>query len=253
MESKLSLSSNVKYNEDIFAGYVTYSNIWKGIRYQAGLRAEQSTFSGELVDSARSFGYTLPGELGSIFDGLFPSLYLTKELGDGQDIQLNFSRRIRRPDFRQLNPYIDINDPLNISQGNPSLTPEYTNSFEFNYSNQYNKGSFLAVLYFRNNQADITQYSDTISADRYASLGNAAIEPNAILNTYINAQFTNRWGAELTLQHKFGNFEIVPNFNLQYRKVKAAFGKFNLSNQGFNWESKLNMNYKVVVFFCDLE
>lgn len=245
-ESKLPLSTNVKYDETILAAYTTYSNVWKGIRYQAGLRLEQSRFNGLLVDSAQSFGYSLPANIGDLFGGLFPSLYLTKPVGEGQEVQLNFSRRIRRPDFRQLNPFIDINDPLNISQGNTMLRPEYTNSFEFNYSKQYGKGNLLAAVYFRNNVGDITRYSDTISADKYVNLNNAAIEPNAILNTFINAQFTNRIGAEFTAQQKFGNLEIIPNINLQYRKVKANVGNLNLSNEGYNWESKININYKLV-------
>lgn len=244
-ENKLPLSTNVKYDETVYAAYTTYTNVWKKIRYQPGLRLEQSTFNGILVDSARKFGYKLPADFGSIFDGLFPSLYLSKEIAEGKELQLNFSRRIRRPNFWQLNPYIDINDPLNISQGNPALRPEYVNSFEFNYNNQYTNGSFLGVLYFHNNQDDVTRYSDTITAAQYAQLNRAAIEPNAILNTYINAQYTNRMGAEFTLQHKIGNFEIIPNINLQYRKVKATFGKLDLNNEGFNWESKLILNYKL--------
>src|SRR5205085_4242694 len=114
----------------------------------------------------------LPLDIGDIFDGLFPSLYLTRELSEGKEVQVNFSRRIRRPDFWQLNPFIDINDPLNIRQGNPQLRPEYTNSFELNYNHRYTNGNFLAVLYFRNNVADITQFSDTISAAQYQQLNN---------------------------------------------------------------------------------
>lgn len=243
-ETKLPLSTNVRYEETVHAAYTTYSNKWKGIKYQIGLRAEYSKFDGLLIDSARSFGYVLPKDIGNILDGLFPSLYLTKEVGEGKEMQLNFSRRIRRPNFWQLNPFIDINDPLNISQGNPMLRPEYTNSFEFNYNQQYDKGNFLAVLYFRNNDDDITRYSDTITEKQFQELNNAAIDPNAILNTFINAQYTNRMGAEFTLNHRFGNFELIPNINLQYRNVKAVIGDLDLSNRGFNWESKLIFNYK---------
>src|SRR5690606_6907054 len=110
-ETKLPLSNNYKYTETINAVYLTYSNRWNGIGYQAGLRAEQSRFNGELVDSARQFGYKYPNSQGNIFDVLYPSLFLTKEVGDGQQFQLNYSRRVRRPDFMQLNPFIDINDP----------------------------------------------------------------------------------------------------------------------------------------------
>ena len=119
-------------------------------------------------------------------------------------MQFNYSRRIRRPNFWQINPFIDINDPVNLRQGNPQLRPEFINSFEFNYSKDYKNGSFLTSLYFRNNPDDITQYSDTITAAQYEQLQNAGVDPNAILNTFINASTTNRYGAEFVLQHKQG-------------------------------------------------
>ncbi|MGN6165570.1 MAG: TonB-dependent receptor domain-containing protein [Flavisolibacter sp.] len=245
-ETLLPLSSNIKYREMVNAFYFTYSNKIKNFSYQAGLRAEQSKFDGELVDSAKKFGYKYPGEFKNIFDALFPSLFLTQQVGENTELQLNYSRRIRRPNFWQLNPFIDINDPVNISQGNPQLRPEFTNSFEFNYNQRYEKGNFLASVYYRNNQGDITRYSDTISMAQYQQLNNAAVDPNAILNTFINAQYTNRLGAEFTLQHKLGkNFDITPSINFQYRKVKADIGDLNLSNSGFNWDSKLIANYKI--------
>lgn len=243
-EVKLPLSTNVRYDETVSAAYITYTNKWKGIKYQVGLRGEYSKFDGELVDSAQAFGYKLPLDIGDVFDGLFPSLYITKELAEDKELQINFSRRIRRPDFWQLNPFIDINDPLNIRQGNPKLRPEYTNSFELNYNHRYTGGNFFTSLYFRNNDDDITMFSDTITAEQYQKLNNAAIDPNAILNTFINAQFTNRMGAEFALNQTLGNLEIVPSLNLQYRKVKAVVRNLNLSNQGFNWSSKLIFNYK---------
>jgi outer membrane receptor protein involved in Fe transport len=245
-ETILPLSSNIEYREMVNAFYFTYSNKIKSFSYQAGLRAEQSKFDGELVDSARKFGYKYPGEFKNIFDALFPSLFLTQQVGENAELQLNYSRRIRRPNFWQLNPFIDINDPVNISQGNPQLRPEFTNSFEFNYNQRYEKGNFLGSIYYRNNQGDITRYSDTISAAQYQQLNNAAVDPNAIVNTFINAQYTNRLGAEFTLQHKLGkNFDLTPSINFQYRKVKADVGDLNLSNSGFNWDSKLIANYKI--------
>ncbi len=245
IETKLPLSTNVLYDESVHAAYITYSNKIKAFTYQVGLRGEYAIFNGTLVDSAEKFGYKLPLDIGNVFDGLFPSLYLTKQLSEDKELQLNFSRRIRRPNFWQLNPFIDINDPLNITQGNPRVRPEYVNSFEFNYNQKYDKGNFLASLYFRNNVADITRFSDTITAAQYEQLNNAAISENAILNTFINAQFTNRMGAEFTLNHKFDRLEIIPNVNLQYRKVKAEYNGLNLSNQGFNWDTKLIFNYKI--------
>ena len=245
-EIKLPLSSNYKYREMVNAVYFTYTGKLKSIGYQAGLRAEQSKFDGELLDSAKKFGYEYPSKLSNIWDALFPSLYLTKELSDDEQMQLNYSRRIRRPGFWNLNPFVDINDPQNIRQGNPALKPEYTNSLEFNYTKTFkDKSNFFGAIYYRNNQGDITRYSDTITTAQYEQLNNAGIDPNAIVNTFINAQSTNRLGVELTLQKKIGkNFDITPTVNLQYRKVNANLGDLDLSNEGFNWEGKLIVNYK---------
>lgn len=245
-ETKLPLSNNYKYNEMINAGYITYSAKVKTFSYQVGLRAEYSRFRGELVDSAFKFGYEYPADIKNIWDAIFPSLFLTKQIGETNQLQLNYSRRIRRPNFWQINPFIDINDPVNLRQGNPQLRPEFINSFELNYSKDYARGNFLTSIYFRNNPDDITQYSDTITADQYKDLQDAGVDPNAILNTFINANTTNRYGAEFVLQHKIGkNFNITPSFDLQYRTVKAEVQGLDLSNDGLSWEAQLTADYKI--------
>lgn len=245
-ETKLPLSNNYKYREMVNAAYITYSSKLGNIGYQLGLRAEQSKFDGELIDSAKKFGYAYPEKIDNLFDALFPSIFITKTLNESEDIQVNYTRRIRRPNFWQLNPFVDINDPLNLRQGNPGLKPEFTNSFEFNYNKSYSSGSFLGVVYFRNTQGEMTQFSDTITAQQYEQLNNAAVDPNAILNTFINANTENEWGSELTLQQKIGkNFDFTPTINLQYTKVNAKLDKVDLSNEGFNWEAKLITNYRV--------
>lgn len=244
---KLSLSNNYEYTELVHAAYVTYSNKIETFGYQLGLRTEVSEFDGLMIDSAFKFGYQYPRNFKNIWNAIFPSIFLSKELSENDQLQVNYSRRIRRPRFWQINPFIEINDPTNLRQGNPQLRPEFINSYELNYSHNYNKGNFLGVLYFRNNPDDITQYSDTITTAQFQQLQNAAIDPNAILNTFINAGVTNRYGAEFTLQHKVGEyFEITPTMNLQYRTVKARVNDLDLSNEGFNWEAKLMVNYRIM-------
>lgn len=246
LETKLPLSNNYKYREMVNAAYFTYTGKVAGITYQAGLRAEHSKFTGELVDSAFKFGYQYPNTLDNIFDALFPSLFLTKVISEGQEIQLNYSRRIRRPDFWNLNPFVDINDPFNIRQGNPELKPEFTSNFEFNYNLNYNTGNFLGVIYYNTTAGEITRYSDTITTAQYQQLHNAAVDPGAILNTFINADNEDRLGAELTLSQKItDNFDITPSIDMQYKKVNVNNDKLNLSNEGFTFESKLITNYRV--------
>ncbi|HTM92067.1 MAG TPA: outer membrane beta-barrel protein [Flavisolibacter sp.] len=244
-ETLLPLSNNYSYRERVNAAYLSFSNKIKTFSYQAGLRAEVSKFEGTLLDSAKSFGYNYPKNASRFFDALFPSLFLTKQVGENTELQVNYTRRIRRPNFWQLNPFIDITDPVNLRQGNPQLQPEFVNSFEFNLSENYNKGNFLGVISYRNNMRDITRYSDTISSALYQQLNNAAVDPNAILNTFINARSTNRLGLELTLQHRVNSqFELIPTVDMQYREVNADVDAVRLSNSGFNWESKLTLNYR---------
>ncbi|GAO43394.1 outer membrane beta-barrel family protein [Flavihumibacter petaseus] len=244
---KLPLSNNYRFREMVNAVYANYSNTIGNLKYQGGLRIEQSTFKGELLDSLQKFGYDYPSGGNNLWNTLFPSLFLTYELGNGNDLQANFTRRINRPNFWQINPYVDISDPMNIRRGNPELQPEFTNSFELNYNKQYSSGNFLLSTYYRNNTADITMYSDTLSQKDIEDLNNASIDPNALLTTFINADRTNRMGVEMTLQQRFGkNFDITPNINGQYRDVKATVNDVNLSNYGFNWSAKLMANYRVV-------
>ncbi len=242
-ETLLPLSNNYAYSETVNAGYLSYANRIKSFGYQLGLRAEVSRFEGELIDSAKTFGYRYPRSGRRFFDALFPSVFLSQKAGENTELQLNYTRRIRRPDFWQLNPFIDINDPVNLRQGNPQLQPEFTNSFEFNLSQNYKNGNFLGVVYYRNNLGDIVRFSDTISSGLYQQLNNAAVDPNAILNTFINARSNNRLGLELTLQHRFSDrLDVVPTVNMQYRNVNAGIER--LSNRGYNWESKLTTNYR---------
>ena len=244
--TKLPLSNNYRFREMVNAVYGNYSNELGKLKYQAGVRLEQSSFNGELIDSSLKFGYDYPSKGNDLWNTFFPSLYLTYPLSDGNDLQMNFSRRIRRPNFWQINPYVDITDPMNIRVGNPALRPEFTNSFELNYNRTFSTGNVLVSTYFRNNTDDITMYSDTISSKQLEDLHNAAIDPNALLTTFINADRTNRTGIEVTWQQKIGTaFDFTPNFNAQYRDVKATVNGMDLSNQGFNWSTKLMANYRV--------
>lgn len=245
--TKLPLSNNYRFTEMVNAVYGNYSNVIGKLKYQGGVRIEQSSFRGELPDSARKFGYDYPSGGKNLWNAFFPSLYLTYPLREGHDLQLNFSRRIRRPNFWEVNPYVDISDPQNIRKGNPALQPEFTNSFELNYNRTYATGSVLVSLFYRNNTADITNYSDTISQAELQQLNNAAVSPNAILSTYINADRTNRSGMEITWRQRIGeNFDITPSLSTQYRDVKATVNNIDLSNTGFNWNTKLMANYKIV-------
>ena len=138
-------SNDYKFNDQVYAAYVTFSQKIKSFTYQLGLRAESSSYTGTLISTNKKFKNDSPFSL-------FPSVFLTYKLNDKSDLQLNYSRKVNRPNFFQLIPNYDITDPLNISIGNPNLIPEFTNLAEISYQNQLSKKtSFLATVYYKNN------------------------------------------------------------------------------------------------------
>ncbi|WP_299700690.1 outer membrane beta-barrel family protein [uncultured Pontibacter sp.] len=111
------------YTENILAGYVNYStkinDTWKIV---TGLRAEQTFSEGDLI--------SLEDPTERSYLNFFPSVFLQQKVSDNYEVSYKYSRRINRPFYGQLNPFIFYLDPYTWSQGNPELKPQYTNSFE---------------------------------------------------------------------------------------------------------------------------
>src|SRR5439155_8521836 len=92
----------------------------------------------------------------------FPSVFLSEKLKHNQELQLNYSRRINRPNFFQLFPFTDYSDSLNLSSGNPNLKPEFTNSIEVSYQKTFPKNNSLLVSsYFKYTNDLITRFQST--------------------------------------------------------------------------------------------
>lgn len=120
-------TSNYRNTDNVYAAYASYGNQVKNFGYKVGLRAESSEYEGELMDTKQIFRNDYP-------ISLFPSLFLSQKLKKNQEVQMSYTRRINRPFFMQLIPFIDSTDQLNWTQGNPALRPEFTSSVEASYS-----------------------------------------------------------------------------------------------------------------------
>ncbi len=136
-----SLSNNLEYDEMIQAAYLILGNEYKPFSYQIGIRGEYSDIGTHLIETGEKNDR-------SYFD-LFPSIHLTYEIFTQNSLQLSYSRRLRRPGHWELNPFSGYSDSRNIRRGNPNLDPEYTNSYEFNYIKNWEKGSFSSGVYYR--------------------------------------------------------------------------------------------------------
>ncbi len=217
------LSTDFKYNESIYAGYVQYSNEINKFGYQVGLRAEDYIYSGSIPSEGLDFN----PQNDKI--GLYPSVYLTYKFSDNDQLQLNYTRRVRRPRFWQRFPYIDYSNPLALRKGNPDLKPEYTNSFELNYNKFIGQTNLMASLYYRNTNNNITTYTEPFNNSADTTISYA-----------INANSNNVYGGELTMQTQLTKWwNLTADFNLFQTNISANVKSQDFSNDKFSWFGKL--------------
>ncbi|HUQ96506.1 MAG TPA: outer membrane beta-barrel protein [Chitinophagaceae bacterium] len=197
----LNKNSSIRYNNEdrVFAAYSTFSNRIGNFGYQLGLRAESSNNEG-VLNEKQTFKKTFP-------ISFFPSVFISQKLTDLADLQLNYSRRINRPNFWQLFPFTDYTDSLNISRGNPDLNPEFTNSLELSFSQTFeNRDNLIASIYFKNTNDLITR---VLNPEFDTILGKSVF-----INSYTNANRSYVTGLELIGRNKLTKWwEMVTNLN----------------------------------------
>ncbi|GAC1486924.1 MAG: TonB-dependent receptor [Flavisolibacter sp.] len=221
-------TSDVLFNstDNVYAAYAIYSRLVKKFGYQLGLRVESSQYLGSIPTKGSSFSHNFPLSF-------FPSIFLSEKISDNDQLQLNYSRRINRPNFFQLFPFIDSSDLLNISAGNPGLRPEFTNSFEISYSKTFpNRDNFLFSLYYKHTVDLITRYYDTTFSKKY------------LLNTFINANNSFLTGVEIISRNKISPlWELTTNLNLFTARINVAG---QVSPSAFpSYFFKLNNSFKL--------
>ncbi len=232
------LSNNYKINDMVNAIYATYSNMYKpmGIGYMVGLRFEQTRFIGELVGKNQSVEYLYPDGMSNLGKAFFPSIYLTKRVGEKHEIQMNFARKISRPGFMQVMPFIMFADKMNYRTGNPLLRPEFINSVEANYNRIFTSGNLFTSVYVRQTEGAITQF-----AQKYNDTS------DVLLNTFINGNNMYNMGWENNFKISFfkRKLDLTVNLNGFYTDISANVGNTSIQNSGFSWNTKAIVNYKL--------
>lgn len=228
------ISNKYKYTDYVFAGYATYSRqTKKNFSFQLGLRGESSKYDGEQQFTKQKYSNSFPLSL-------FPSIFLSKSFKNKSDIQLNFTRRINRPNFFQLMPNTDYSDPFNYQTGNPNLKPEFTYSLETSYIKTFGKknSTFLATLFGKYTTDLISRYQ------RRDKLGQSS--DTAFISTWVNATSAYAGGLELVLRSPVTKWwEINYNVNVYYSKINGSDVVAGLQNERTSWFAKINNTFKV--------
>ena len=147
------LTNDLNYHEKVYALYseLTFP-ILKLFDAKIGGRYERTTINSYYSNAQQKAD--IPG-----YNTFVPSIFFSKKLGEHQRIKLSYSKRIERPDFRDLNPFVNTSDPKNISAGNPYLKPEIGNRYEAGYSIDIDKlGTFMINGFYRTSDHDIQSY-----------------------------------------------------------------------------------------------
>ena len=135
------------YDENIHAAYVILGNKRKNVSYQAGLRAEWTDVKTTLEETHQ----VNPRN----YVNLFPSAHLTFSFPGENALQVSYSRRVRRPFYNDLSPFVTFSDSRNFFSGNPDLEPEFSNVVEIGHLKTFDNGSFTSSLYYRSTSGKI--------------------------------------------------------------------------------------------------
>lgn len=172
------------YKDYQHAVYTTYQKAYDKFSYAVGIRLEQVFLKGNLV--------TLDSAFKNNYFNIYPTLHLAYKLKKGE-LQLNYSRRVNRPDGDELNPFPTFSDPRNLSAGNPKLLPELIHSVELGYQWENKNFSFVPSLYYRYKKNGFTEVTYKINDSTF-------------LTTNQNLSNDKSTGLELIFSAKNGKF-----------------------------------------------
>lgn len=234
------LNNAFEFDQQIHAVYGQLAREWGGLGVQLGLRAEvaQTTFTLENTGEDYDNDYA----------SLFPSAFLSYELGDDNVFKASYSRRINRPRTWSLNPFPSLDDPRFPSIGNPAIQPEYVSAVELGYIRYTPWGSLTLTPYYRHTTNAIRRIESFCAETTSELVLMLCEDPNVVsVRTVQNLATDESYGVELINSFEGGGllgglrgYVSVEGF----RTVSDGAGTDGeLSNDAFGWGGRVNMTY----------
>ncbi len=225
-----SSSYNLKYQQQVFAIYSEFAlPIAHAFDLKFGLRYERTNLSTQFSNAPGA--KSPPG-----YNTFLPSIFISKKFENDQVLKFGYSKRIEPPDFRDLNPFVNITDPNNFTRGNPYLLPEIANRLELNYNKTFQQaGSINITLFYRTSNHDIQPY---LRVDSSITVRNIVYK-NQSVTTIENIGLEEDAGFNF-----FSNLHIGPK--LDFRTNTSLFHRYTINaiDAGLNARS---VNYRVNV------
>jgi hypothetical protein len=217
-QNDLGKSNYFIYKENINAAYANVAQSWDKWQVQLGLRAEHTHSNGNSV--------TDQNEVDRNYLSLFPSIFVSQTLNKDNNIRYSYSRRVDRPNYQQLNPFVFYMDPFALDEGNPYLKPQFTDNFELGYSYK----TFSLSLNYSDTRDMITQISQQNETIRIVNVirKNLGRAQNYAANLYVPIEVNKFWKMQQSLSVFYAKFNDDNLEGASYSAGKVAYN-FNTS------------------------
>lgn len=226
--------NDLEYKEQVHALYTQYGNKVNQLSYMVGLRWEATE-----VDVNQ---HTTQDFNNKTYNDFFPSAFLNYEFSPTENVSASYSRRVRRPRGRMLNPVSNYSSSINFFMGNPNLDPAFTNAFELGYMKRWHQLTFNSSLYY-NKTTDAFQFVRRIVGVNDEGIPITVSGP-------INLSTEHRYGLELNLNYgPFHWWRLNANANLFQQSTRGDYSyndldgnkiNQNFDNDTFTWTGRLN-------------
>lgn len=264
------------YSEQILAGYLMAYQTIRKFNINAGVRYEKTDGLGKQISQNIDFKRN--------YANLFPSAGITFKQTEKTTYSITYSKRIDRPAYNQLNPFVYISDPFNEYRGNEKLLPQLTDNVEFTYSLFY--GAFTSTLnygYTERPIGEVYRINPTTKSTVFTQENLKSFE-NMGLSVAVNTPITKWWntsnyiyGFQNIFKGDVGfgninnrmisfmanstqNIKLPRNFNIELSGVYQGPSAYNISRyremwqismgiQKSLWNEKANVKFAVQDFF----
>ena len=170
------------------------------------------------------------------YTNVFPSAHTSYTVSDNFSLQVGYSKRINRPRLRQLNPFSNIRNNFSLSEGNPDLKPEYTDSYELTSIHKFDKASLNFSLYYRHTTdavERITVFEDNVSVSKPENIGT-----------------DNTKGFELNGKYSpLDWLSINGDFNINYFDRNGVYESESFDFNGNRWSMSMTSKFKLPAQF----
>ena len=229
------LTNYLGFTQNVNAAYTQFGKKINKFSYLLGLRIEDTKI---IIDQRTANIYREKK-----YTDWFPTVNLSYEFNEKENITLGYSRRIRRPRSWSLNPFQSLTSLTFFRQGNPDLDPSYANSFDFGYLKRWEKFTFNGSIYYSKATQVITRITETTGTIVRVS-EDPLVEVPALRFTSINLAENNRTGTEFTLTYSpKRTVRISGNFNIFNSETIGTYEDQVLDAEIVSWFARVNASF----------